>query len=208
MKLTWSIESGRGRVEDSKAFSALRLSSCFDAVLLLTNVPRNQLSLTRAAMKEGRGRQPIKHRQHHPAMNPTSKFTREELHQIVRSQRGLIGLILVNLLVALAVVGPVILLGPESRLAAIIVLLARVIALILGLIAVFFIFRMAKALRKTAWVYALAAFFPCIGLVTLLLVNHYATQTLRANGVRVGLLGARQCDLENIPPTTAPPPLS
>jgi len=58
----------------------------------------------------------------------------------------------------------------------------------------------------TAWVYVVAAFIPCISLITLLLLNHYATQALRQNGVRVGLLGARTSDLENISSTGAAPP--
>jgi len=141
-------------------------------------------------------------------MNPTLPFTREELLQIAKSQKTIIRLILLNLLLILCLVVPVIMLGPESKSAALIILLGRYTMLLVNIIAVVFIYLLAKALHKTAWVYALAAFLPCIGLITLLLVNHYATQTLRANGVRVGLLGARQGDLENIPPTAAPPPLS
>jgi multisubunit Na+/H+ antiporter MnhF subunit len=141
-------------------------------------------------------------------MKPTLPFTREELLQIARSQETIINLILLNLLLGLCIFVSVMILGPTSTSGRIIILLVRGTILVINIMAVVFIFRLAKALHKTAWVYALAAFLPCIGLVTLLLVNHYATQTLRANGVRVGLLGARKGDLENIPPTAAPPPLS
>jgi hypothetical protein len=132
-------------------------------------------------------------------MNTTSAFTAEELRGIAGSQKAIIGLILLNLIIGVAILYPFYLLEPGNKSAAGFVLATRGIAILLDVVAAVLIFRVARALRRTAWVYAVAAFFPCIGLVTLLLVNHHATQTLRQNGVRVGLLGARQSDLVNIP---------
>ena len=141
-------------------------------------------------------------------MNTTSPFTREEVVQIARSQKGIIALIVVNLLVGLSFALPMALLGPDSRAAVVVFWLQQVAGLIVTIIAVILIFRLAKALRKTAWAYALAALIPCISLIALLMINHYATQTLRQNGVRVGIWGARKSGLENLPPTLAPPPPS
>jgi hypothetical protein len=135
-------------------------------------------------------------------MNSQSPFTREELLQIAKSQKTIISLILVNLLLAVCLVVSVIMLGPDSRSAALIVLVARWTLLLLNLIAVVFIYRLAKALRQTAWVYAVAAFFPCVSLVTLLLINHFATRALRQHGVRVGLMGAVKSDLDRIAPAS------
>jgi hypothetical protein len=39
-------------------------------------------------------------------------------------------------------------------------------------------------------VLGLFSFFPCLGLLILLMVNQKSTKTLQANGVRVGFLGA------------------
>jgi len=96
---------------------------------------------------------------------------------------------------------------PDSKTGPVFYWVARGIALAINIIAVVFIYRLAKALQKTAWVYALAAFFPCVGLITLLSINFQATRTLRQHQVRVGLLGARHSDLENLLPTAAPPTL-
>jgi len=70
--------------------------------------------------------------------------------------------------------------------------------LIVGIIGVVFVYRLAKALGRTAWVYAVAALFPCISLITLLIINYAATQTLRQAGIHVGLMGARRADLERL----------
>jgi len=138
-------------------------------------------------------------------MNSPSSFTREDLLQIARSQRAIISLILVNLLVAVGLVWSVIALGPGSRSAGAMESAGRWIVLVLNLIGVVFIYRLAKALRQTAWVYAVAAFVPCVGLITLLLINQFATGALRRHGVRVGLMGALKSDLEDVPPMEVPP---
>jgi len=138
-------------------------------------------------------------------MNSQSPFTREDLVQIARSQRAIISLILVNLLLAVGLFWSVIALGPGSRSAGAMASVGLWVPLLLNLIAVVFIYRLAKALRQTAWVYALAAFFPCLGLITLLLINFQATRTLRKHGVRVGLMGALKSDLENVTSMDVPP---
>ncbi len=132
-------------------------------------------------------------------------FSREELLRIARSQKGIINLILVNLFLVLCLVGLLIWMGPQSKSIPEVDLIGRCSSLVITVITVVFIYRMAKALRLTAWVFAVAAFIPCIGLLTLLLVNHLATQALRNQGIRVGLLGARISDLENYSPTADTP---
>ena len=97
-------------------------------------------------------------------MNSQSTFTREELLRIARSQSTIITLILLNLLFIIGLVCSLIALGPGHWSAGVEVSAVRWILILLNLIAVVFIYRLAKALRQTAWVYALAAFFPCVGL--------------------------------------------
>ncbi|MCX6924360.1 MAG: hypothetical protein NT154_14270 [Verrucomicrobia bacterium] len=112
-----------------------------------------------------------------------------------------------NLLFIIGLVCSLISLGPGHWSAGVEVSAVRWILLLLNLIAVVLIYRLAKALRQTAWVYALAAFFPCVGLITLLLINHFATRALRRHGVRVGLMGAVESDQDHIAPGPEKPPL-
>jgi peptidoglycan biosynthesis protein MviN/MurJ (putative lipid II flippase) len=140
-------------------------------------------------------------------MNSPSSFSREDLLQIARSQKAIISLILVNLLVVVGLVWSVMALGPDKKSAAVIVSAGRWIVLVLNLIGVVFIYRMAKALHQTAWVFAVAAFVPCVSLITLLLINQFATGALRRHGVRVGLMGAVKSDLENLASAPDTPPV-
>ncbi len=137
-------------------------------------------------------------------MNSQPIFSREELLRIARSQKAIITLILVNLLFVVGLVWCLVLLvmtlGPESKSTAVMVLVMRWAMVFLNLVAVVFVFRLAKALRQTAWIYAVAALVPYVGIVTLLLINHFATRALRRHGVRVGLMGAVKSDLECVPP--------
>jgi hypothetical protein len=119
-------------------------------------------------------------------MNSQSSFTRKDLLQITRSQKAIISLILVNLLLAVCLVVAVITVGPDKRSAAVIFSAGRWIVLVLNLIAVVFIYRRAKALYQTAWANAVAAFVPCVSLIALLLINQGATSASRRHGVRVG----------------------
>ena len=140
-------------------------------------------------------------------MNSHSTFTREELVRIARSQKAIITLILLNLLFIMGLLCSLIALGPGHWSAGVEVTAVRWILILLNLIAVVVIYRLAKALRQTAWVYAVSAFFPCVSLVTLLLINYFATRALRRHGVRVGLMGAVESDLDHIAPAPDKPPV-
>jgi hypothetical protein len=139
-------------------------------------------------------------------MNSHSTFTREELVRIARSQSTIITLILLNLLFIMGLLCSLIALGPGHWSAGVEVTAVRWILILLNLIAVVVIYRLAKALRQTAWVYAVSAFFPCVSLVTLLLINYFATRALRQHGVRVRLMGAVESDLDHIAPGPEKPP--
>jgi hypothetical protein len=71
--------------------------------------------------------------------------------------------------------------------------------LITGAIQVYFIFKLAQALRSTrAWLYIILIFIPLVGLITLLYLNSEATKALRANHIKVGFMGARSSELEKL----------
>jgi hypothetical protein len=130
----------------------------------------------------------------------------DELLAIARGQKWLIRIILLQFLV----VGVGIALGVASERAgganwplapALVVGIAGAALSVAAL--VFVILLAAKLYGPTAAVLlGLCQLIPCGGLIVLLVVNARATAELRRNGVRVGLLGARQADLRVL----APPP--
>ena len=68
--------------------------------------------------------------------------------------------------------------------------------LVTGVIQIYFIVKLAKAVGSSAWLYAVLAFLPLIGLIALLRLNGKATKILKDNGVAVGLMGANSDDLK------------
>ena len=74
-----------------------------------------------------------------------------------------------------------------------------VVVLALGVISLIFIYQLALALKEPApWVYAILAMIPCISTIAILILNGRATSALKAQGIRVGLMGARREDLDKI----------
>ncbi|MFP6597894.1 MAG: hypothetical protein VCC01_10600 [Candidatus Hydrogenedentota bacterium] len=71
--------------------------------------------------------------------------------------------------------------------------------LVTGIIQIYFIYMLAKAVRSTvAWVYIIAAFIPVLGLLGLVHINGRAYSKLKANEIRVGFMGAKSVDLEKL----------
>ncbi|MGL5095286.1 MAG: hypothetical protein ACRDD1_06840 [Planctomycetia bacterium] len=71
--------------------------------------------------------------------------------------------------------------------------------IVTGIIQVFFIYKLAIAVRsKAAWVYIVLAFIPLVGLLALLSINGKATKILQSNGLKVGLMGARSADVKRL----------
>ena len=69
----------------------------------------------------------------------------------------------------------------------------------IAIVGIYFIYKLAAALRSTvAWLYIIAAFIPLVGLLALLHLVVSATKVLRANGIRVGIMGAKMADFGNI----------
>ncbi len=54
------------------------------------------------------------------------------------------------------------------------------------------VYRLCRALRMVPWLWLIAMFIPLVNLICLVVLNQKATATLKAAGIRVGLLGARQ----------------
>lgn len=68
-----------------------------------------------------------------------------------------------------------------------------------GIIGLFFIYKLASALRsKVAWLYIIASFMPLIGLLALLDLVQRASKVLKANGIKIGIMGAKMNDFDSI----------
>ncbi|MEP6670392.1 MAG: DUF4339 domain-containing protein [Chthoniobacter sp.] len=85
-------------------------------------------------------------------------------------------------------------------------LLNRYLAIGTIILTAVFMFRLAKTLRKPAWGFAIGAFIPLISLILLLGLNSDATAALRKRGIRVGLMGAKQSDLDQLTHPNPPTP--
>lgn len=130
---------------------------------------------------------------------PDAERAPDSLRRIVRYQRWLIAVVLAQL----ALWGGYVVLG----------LLGRgnfgggvgfpvVLTFILGAVGGIFVFLLSWELRGTfaAVVFGLGTVVPCMGLFVLMLVNGYATNELKKNGVRVGVFGATLADIDDRPP--------
>ena len=110
-----------------------------------------------------------------------SGWTSDEILEIAKRQKQIIWMILLSLI------------------AMFIQDFIKFSTIVTGIIQIYFIFKLAQAVRSSAgWLYIILAFIPLIGLIALFHINDKATKTLRANGVKVGLMGAKSSDLEKI----------
>lgn len=120
-----------------------------------------------------------------------STYSNVEILYIAKQQEAVLWFIPISILAYL--VGFAI--GPE---------MVPVFVLALGVISLIFIYQLALALKEPApWVYAILALIPCISLISMLILNGRATSALKAQGIRVGLMGARKEDLDKINANTA-----
>lgn len=108
--------------------------------------------------------------------------SRDDLRSVAKYQKGIILSILVYLI---AVIGQFALPVDLRPLVAIAALLA-------GLVGAVFVFLLAMKTYGTGTgiLLGILTLAPCLGLIVLLMVNSKATNILKQNGIKVGLLGA------------------
>jgi hypothetical protein len=106
----------------------------------------------------------------------------EDLRSVAYYQKGILVCILIY--VSAFILG--VFLPPGAR------PLVQIGVLGVGLAGTVFVFLLAMKVYGTALgiVLGILTLIPCVGLITLLIVNGKATSVLRANGCQVGLLGA------------------
>ena len=116
--------------------------------------------------------------------------SRDDLRNVAKFQKGILVCILIYLVAVIVAVIGQFALPPELRpLVAIGVFL---VALLQGLVGAVFVFLLAMKTYGTGLgiVLGILSLVPLIGLIILLVVNGKATNILKQNGIKVGLLGA------------------
>ena len=111
----------------------------------------------------------------------------EDLRSVARLQKG----VLVCILVYIIALSGQFLLPPETR------ALLGIGLLLVGLVGAVFVFLLALKLYGTGLgiLFGMLSLIPFIGLFVLCGINGKTTSVLRANGVKVGLLGAKLSDV-------------
>ena len=130
-------------------------------------------------------------------MAKETRYTNDEVYQIGQEHRAIIWLILLQFLSL-----------PISQLAApaeaqatgmpLLALPFALLPLFMSIVSLFFVYRLAAALKKSPWIYLLLGLVPCISLVSLLMLSSRAQAALKSHGVAVGLMGASRADLERL----------
>jgi hypothetical protein len=107
---------------------------------------------------------------------------REDLRTIARFQKGILVCILIYLIAVIAQFA----LPPELR------IFMAVGVMIFALAGAVFVFLLAIKVYGVGLgiLLGVLSMAPCLGLIVLLLVNGKATNVLRQNGIKVGLMGA------------------
>lgn len=110
--------------------------------------------------------------------------SREDLRRVAKAQKGILVCILLSILALgmTATIGE----GSEAH------TLLSFVVLVVGVIGAVFVFRLAMIVFGTGLgiVLGVLSLIPLIGLIVLLVVNGKATNVLKQNGIKVGLLGA------------------
>lgn len=129
-------------------------------------------------------------------MAKETRYTNDEVYQIGQEHRAIIWLILLQFLsLPISQLAP--LLAENSGMP----LLALPLVLtpfFINIVSLFFVYRLAAALKNSPWLYLLLGLIPCISLISLLILSSRAQAALKAHGVAVGLMGARRADLERL----------
>lgn len=108
--------------------------------------------------------------------------TREDLMNVAKYQKGIVICILINILAY--IFGFIV--PAELQ------LIVGLCVLVVALTATVFVFLLATKVYSTGVgvLMGILTLIPCVGLIVLLVINGKATNVLKQNGIKVGLLGA------------------
>ena len=129
-------------------------------------------------------------------------LTRAETLQVAKAQKGVLWCVALNILLSISsrVINAPAPDDPEQVGAAIGLAMLGVQVLyfcVLIPVMLYFVYRLATALHsRAAWLWCITMIFPCVNLILLLVLSSRATKAIRAQGVKVGLMGAKLADLQ------------
>jgi hypothetical protein len=117
------------------------------------------------------------------------QLTRQDLHDVAIYQKVIIWSILAEFIVIIGQIVVIIgqfVISPEAQ------ILLGLVHFAIGVLATVFVFMLALKVYSVAMgiVLGILTLIPCIGLITLLIINQKATGLLNKYGYRVGLMGA------------------
>ena len=122
-------------------------------------------------------------------------FTKEDIRFVARDQRIICLIFLCFLIIMVAGFCAGVLQLPESHP---IFTIMNVLEICIRIAALIFVYRLASSMKVARpWMYVIGMFFPWINLLVLAFLIPRATKVLRANNIRVGLLGYNKEDLSN-----------
>lgn len=127
------------------------------------------------------------------AITTEEVWTKRDFVDLARRQRQFLGIILLILIVNAAAL---FIQPPQQS-------LLRGVATLLSLASLYFVYKLVVAVlpASSTWIiiaYFVLSFIPLINLLLLAYVNSLATKRLRLTGLRIGLLGAKLSDLEEL----------
>jgi len=129
-------------------------------------------------------------------MAKTKEYTNEDVYQIGQEHRAIIWLILLQLL-SLPINQMALPLAKTTGLP-LLALPMALLPLFMSIVSLFFVYRLASALKNSPWIYLLLGLIPCVSLISLLMLSSRAQAALKSHGVAVGLMGASRTDLERL----------
>jgi predicted neutral ceramidase superfamily lipid hydrolase len=72
-----------------------------------------------------------------------------------------------------------------------------ILTIVTTLVSVYLVYSLAKSLGEVRpWVYIIAMFLPLVSLISLVILIQKSTKVLKANNIRVGVMGANKDDLD------------
>lgn len=128
-------------------------------------------------------------------IHPTASWTAKNLHHLAMQQRNVI---LSILLFFLMYGSPAIVNQFDPRLVPILRLLLFPLILGLGVLQLYFMARLADAVRANLVLYILLFLIPCIQILALVRLNQRAIVILRNHGLPVGFLGVPRSAIDDL----------
>jgi hypothetical protein len=121
-----------------------------------------------------------------------------EILAIAKAQKGILWCILAAILPFIFITLAVVSIGQVSPETADLVMSGLIITLSLIIMSfeIYFVYKLAVALKSVPILWVLGMFIPCIGFILLSILSSMATKSIQMAGFKVGLMGANISEIE------------